>query len=78
MGRQLCTNKAPVVNEQINQQKRWEKKKNKRKKKKKKPGRDEGKHEKEKRAKSDGVHGINAASVWTRLQLSGSPSMFGS
>ena len=33
MGRQLCTNKAPVVNEQINQQNRWGKK-NKRKKKK--------------------------------------------
>ena len=53
--------------------KKKNKQKEEKKKKEKKPGRDEGKHEKEKRAKSDGVHGINAASVWTRLQLSGWP-----
>lgn len=68
MGRQLCTNEAPVVNEQTNQQKTSGKSQG-----------DEGKHEiktkEKKRAKSDGVHGKYCDRL-ERLQLSGSPSLF--
>ncbi len=65
MGRQLCTNKAPVVNEQTNQQKTSGKSQG-----------DEEKHENlRKKAKSDGVHGKYCERL-ERLQLSGSPSLF--